>query len=990
MPPFFMLKSFFIEEDFMKKFFLFFALFLSALQNFSSITFNFNNSKTFLPKLLEGSAYCQYNGKIYIFGGYNFDREDASSFVYDPTNDSFTSLNNLNQGRYFATASELNGKIYIIGGAKIQSGSVTSLDSVEIYDVSTNTFSFASNLLLPLRGASSVSANGKIYVIGGKTNSGYSSSVFEYDPSSNSWSNLSTAPFSVAYGGAVYISSSNKIYFFGGLTGDTTSSSSYFGQVYSFDLTSLQWTFISNMQIKSAGFATALDSSTSKVYLVGGIIFDSTSSDFIPYFDTQIFDANSETFSISVLPETPSPLSRYYNTAAVISSKLYLIGGASVLCVDVLDLLSQTFYEPNPKFPDYVRGAAIFSYNNKLYVVDGGFYSPLSGNVYEFDPSTNSWLQKNGVDPQPRIYFGFGQFNNQLVVSSGMNTSGAVLSSAYIYDPSSDSFSQIVGAVDPNPSILPASVVYNGKLYLFGGRTTPSNPNSLIAKTRILDISSGTFTLGPDLPYALEDASAVAINDKIYIFGGSTLIAPDYINKNVIVFDPSSQTFTTSTSIPYPCYGSSATSVGSYAIFDSGYYLFYSTNINNLSGGPLPYIQVFDTQTNTFTTLPRPIARTNHSSIVLGNKFYSTCGDDGYWPESRLDIADVLSSGCFFTCSATASPENGIAPLTVNFTSSVSGSGCSGSPSFNWNFGDGSTSTEQNPTHIYQDNGNYNWTLTVTWGGVSCSKSGTISVGGCSVTCEATVSPLTGDVPLTVNFSASSTSIGCTTEVTYEWDFGDGIKSNEQNTSHTYNSAGNYTYSLTAKADSSECVKTGIITVTSPSSCILTCEAVANPSSGNAPLSVTFTGGESHSNCTGTPQFLWDFGDGYTSTEKITTHTYSNGGTFNWTFTVTLNDKSCSKSGSVTVTQPSDNPVIYGVSKASNPFRLKVVGEKFKEGCTILIDQVQVPFTKFKSSTYLVAKKGATLKAMVPKGVTVKIKVKNPDGSESNEYPFTR
>lgn len=65
------------------------------------------------------------------------------------------------------------------------------------------------------------------------------------------------------------------------------------------------------------------------------------------------------------------------------------------------------------------------------------------------------------------------------------------------------------------------------------------------------------------------------------------------------------------------------------------------------------------------------------------------------------------------TANASANPTSGVAPLTVNFTSS--GSDSDGTiVSWNWNFGDGGTSTQQSPTHTYNNAGNYTATLTVT------------------------------------------------------------------------------------------------------------------------------------------------------------------------------------------------------------------------------------------------------------------------------------
>jgi PKD repeat protein len=58
----------------------------------------------------------------------------------------------------------------------------------------------------------------------------------------------------------------------------------------------------------------------------------------------------------------------------------------------------------------------------------------------------------------------------------------------------------------------------------------------------------------------------------------------------------------------------------------------------------------------------------------------------------------------------TGSPITGFSPLTVQFTNLSSGT----ITGWSWNFGDGESSTEQNPSHIFQNPGIYTVSLTIT------------------------------------------------------------------------------------------------------------------------------------------------------------------------------------------------------------------------------------------------------------------------------------
>ena len=111
------------------------------------------------------------------------------------------------------------------------------------------------------------------------------------------------------------------------------------------------------------------------------------------------------------------------------------------------------------------------------------------------------------------------------------------------------------------------------------------------------------------------------------------------------------------------------------------------------------------------------------------------------------------------TAVITATPNNGLAPLAVNFSSD--GSNDTETPNLNyaWNFGDGKTSTEANPTHTYSTNGDYNVTLTVTdEGGKTGQATQRIFVGSTAPTIQnIAVSDTMYSAGDTITFSGTAT-----------------------------------------------------------------------------------------------------------------------------------------------------------------------------------------------------------------------------------------
>jgi PKD repeat protein len=142
--------------------------------------------------------------------------------------------------------------------------------------------------------------------------------------------------------------------------------------------------------------------------------------------------------------------------------------------------------------------------------------------------------------------------------------------------------------------------------------------------------------------------------------------------------------------------------------------------------------------------------------------------------------------------------------------------------------------------------------------------------------------PLSGHIPLPVSFT--DTSVGY--PKAWLWDFGDGNTSTDQNPSHAYSAPGDYTVSLTVSsaygADTE--TKTDYIAVGMPPVPVADFSAV--PTSGNAPLDVTFTDQSAGAMIAA---WEWDFGDGGTATTENPSHAYDTPGIYDVALTVNDN-----------------------------------------------------------------------------------------------------
>jgi PKD repeat protein len=148
--------------------------------------------------------------------------------------------------------------------------------------------------------------------------------------------------------------------------------------------------------------------------------------------------------------------------------------------------------------------------------------------------------------------------------------------------------------------------------------------------------------------------------------------------------------------------------------------------------------------------------------------------------------------------SITASPSNGVMPLTVDFTSAVTDSVADTINNWNWAFGDGSTSTVQNPSHTYTTNGTFSVALFATnnIGGLIAGAGASVAVAPPTLGFDA--NPTIGNLPLLVQFTSAAVDSGGHAIKNWRWSFGDGSTSTAQNPSHTYTIGGTFPITLVA------------------------------------------------------------------------------------------------------------------------------------------------------------------------------------------------
>lgn len=167
-------------------------------------------------------AVATTDNRIYIIGGFDGFNYLNTVEVYNPSIGEFdnsVAFPAISEAKSGAGAVVIGNKLYVIGG---YNGARYS-DTVEVCDLSADKPQWTvkpktSNWMTPRAEFGIATYGGKIYVFGGQGESGYLSSIQEYDPATNTWRTLNTK-LTEARAELKALTMSGKIYILGGTNG---------------------------------------------------------------------------------------------------------------------------------------------------------------------------------------------------------------------------------------------------------------------------------------------------------------------------------------------------------------------------------------------------------------------------------------------------------------------------------------------------------------------------------------------------------------------------------------------------------------------------------------------------------------------------------------------------------------------------------------------------------------------------------------------------
>ncbi len=289
-------------------------------------------------------------------------------------------------------------------------------------------------------------------------------------------------------------------------------------------------------------------------------------------------------------------------------------------------------------------------------------------------------------------------------------------------------------------------------------------------------------------------------------------------------------------------------------------------NTSSVTGGTLSYDWNFNDGTS--STLAIPNKSFNIAKIhTVDLKVISNQGCEAIGSRS-LNIRPKPNLNFFFQPSICVG-----SPLSITDLSNIS----TGGFSRNWQFGNGQTSSLINPTVNYSEAGIYNISLSATSDFGCQSEFASVVTVNNAPFADFQVSPKGA---LGLNFTNSTKTNGIA-NIAYQWNFGDGQSSTVENESHDYSFTGNYVVSLTANS-ANNCKSTISKNVKVPYDNLVEFEI-----SGGLCVASAFNFRDQSIFSDNNITYLWNFGDGATSTLKNPSHIFKNDGNYVVSLTVT-------------------------------------------------------------------------------------------------------
>jgi N-acetylneuraminic acid mutarotase len=342
--------------------------------------------------------------------------------------------------------------------------------------------------------------------------------------SADSWTSKASLHEARALLGVAVVN--GKIYAIGGSTesGFSPNIGGFVGTNEEYDPATDTWTFKASMPTPRARFAIAVY--RNKIYCIGG-----KANAIIGV--NEVYDPATDTWE----NKTPMPTPRDTLQANVVGGKIYLVGGYPSSTLNEVYDPENDSWTTKASMPTGASSYASAVVDNRIYVI-GGYSNPpiFWSNLNQiYNPETDKWSL--GTPAPSSVYIGAAGATTgvtapkliYVIAVPGYNGLVATPCLNQVYDPENDSWT--VGADVPTNRLNFGVAVVNDTLYAIGGHTyadwgfiSPSEANEQYVPIGYGTVPPAVAVVSPEnITYAADNVSLVFTVNKPVVWMGYSL-----------------------------------------------------------------------------------------------------------------------------------------------------------------------------------------------------------------------------------------------------------------------------------------------------------------------------------------------------------------------------------------------------------------------------------------------------------------------------------
>lgn len=474
-------------------------------------TGTFGSTISLVTTHYDHTATLLQNGKVLIAGGY-FNGNLSAAELYDPAANSFTATGSLVSARLIHTATVLaNGNVLVAGGQQLAEAGSTSLDTAELYDPVTGTFTLTGSMeMARWFQTATLLPNGKALLVAGFGAPAAGHTAELYDPVSGTFSSTGDLVNERGAWHTATLLPNGRVLILGGSIAEA--------ELYEPDEGSFNTTGSFAGSMRNRHTSTLLPNG--KVLIAGG------SSGFgNPLGTAELFDPASGTFTGTGNLGT----ARFAHTATLLATgKVLIIGGYGPNTLSAAELYdpSDGTFTPTGSLEISEHTATLLP-SGKVLVIAG-----TEASLY--DPSTGTFTATGTLGISRLQHSATLLATGKVLITGGYGPPFYnFLNSVELYDPITGTFAP-TGDMVVTETTHTATLLPNGKVLIVGAGTG--------GFAELYDPTSGSFSETGSL-FVERDGGHSAVllrNGKVLIAGG--YYGPDELN-SAELYDPASESF---------------------------------------------------------------------------------------------------------------------------------------------------------------------------------------------------------------------------------------------------------------------------------------------------------------------------------------------------------------------------------------------------------------------------------------------------------------